>query len=278
MNFEPIKRDSIWLTRLALTAFAVLFLPMGPRFVVGIGAEAGQDNNTAAVEITKTPYPQIIKTSPKRGATSVDPALKEITVTFDRDMSQGMSWTGGPPLFPPSDESRQAHWSDARTCVLPVKLKKGAFYRVGINSTSYQNFRASDDVPVPASAIFFTTEGATDDVKRRVQAPRIVSLKPENGAQDVDPETSVLRVTFDMPMGEGMSWTGGGPSFPNSSPDGKKGTWSTDGKTCLLPVLLESGHDYEIGLNSLHHINFQSKWGVPLEPVVYRFRTRGETE
>jgi hypothetical protein len=91
---------------------------------------------------------------------------------------------------------------------------------------------------------------------------------------DVDPETKALRVTFDMPMEGGMSWTGGGPHFP-SGPDGKKASWSKDAKTCTLPVVLESGHDYELGLNSLSHINFQSKWGVPLAPVVYRFGTRG---
>ena len=33
------------------------------------------------------------------------------------------------------------------------------------------------------------------------------------------------------------------------------------------------GRDYEIGINSPSHINFQSQWGVPLAPVVYRFRT-----
>ncbi len=71
-----------------------------------------------------------------------------------------------------------------------------------------------------------------------------------------------------------MSWTGGGPGFPKDSPDGKKPSWSKDGRTCTLPVLLDPGHGYELGLNSLKHINFQSKWGMPLEPTVYKFRTR----
>ena len=44
-------------------------------------------------------------------------------------------------------------------------------------------------------------------------------------------------------------------------------------KPVPFPVLLEAGHDYQIGLNSLNDINFQSKWGVSLEPVVYEFRT-----
>ena len=35
--------------------------------------------------------PQIVSCSPARGASDVDPALKEITVTFDQDMGGGMS-------------------------------------------------------------------------------------------------------------------------------------------------------------------------------------------
>ena len=31
-----------------------------------------------------------------------------------------------------------------------------------------------------------------------------------------------------------------------------------------------------MGLNSLNHKNFASKWGVPLEPLRYEFRTTGE--
>ena len=68
------------------------------------------------------------------------PRSTEITVTFDQEMGGGMSWTGGGPEFPPSPEGQKAQWRDKRTCVLPVKLEAGHFYRVGINSTSYQNF------------------------------------------------------------------------------------------------------------------------------------------
>lgn len=278
MNYQPIQREFIWPGRLAVAAFAILFLPMAPPLVSPQTAEAGQQDTAAAAdEVVKPPFPRIVKSAPKRGATGVDPGLKEIAVTFDRDMGRGMSWTGGPPDFPPVDETRQARWIDARTCVLPVKLKSGAYYRVGINSMSHQNFAAGDGTPVPPTAIYFTTKGATEAVERRARAPKIVKITPDNGALDVDPATSALRVTFDMPMGGGMSWTGGGPDFPNLA-DGKKAAWSKDERTCTLPVALEPDHDYELGLNSASHINFQSKWGVPLEPVVYKFHTRGDKE
>jgi hypothetical protein len=114
--------------------------------------------------------------------------------------------------------------------------------------------------------------GATDEVEAQNRVPEVVRLEPEDGATDVDPKTSELRVTFNTPMGTGMSWTGGGPSFPKI-PEGKKPSWSKDGLTCTLPVALKPGHAYQLGLNSPSHKNFQSKSGVPLKPVVYKFRT-----
>ncbi len=183
-----------------------------------------------------------------------------------------MSWTGGPPEFPPIDESRKPNWKDARTCVLPVNLESGKFYRVGINSTSHQNFRAADGATAAPTAIYFATKDAAPEVENQARIPEVASMEPKNGAMDVDPQTTELRVTFNMPMGEGMSWTGGGTAFPKIAA-GKKPSWSKDGLMCTLPVTLEPGHDYELGINSKSHNNFQSKAGVPLKPMTYKFRT-----
>lgn len=219
----------------------------------------------------RTPYPRIVKTVPEAGATDVEPGQKNITITFDRDMGKGMSWTGN-DWMPGAQQQQTARWINARTCVLPVVLESGNYYRVGINSTSFQNFRSAggNGVPVPPTAVWFATKGATDEVKARVKVPQIAAIVPENGAKDVDPATAELRVTFDVPMGAGMSWTGGGPKMPRA----RDPVWSEDDRTCTLPVALEPGRDYELGINSLSASNFQSRWGVPLEPVVYKFRTR----
>lgn len=217
--------------------------------------------------------PQIVSTTPKPGAVDVDPNLSELTITFDRDMGGGFSWTGGGPEFPPGVEGKKAFWRDKRTCVMPVKLQAGKYYRVGINSTSFQNFRSADGVPVRPSAIYFTTQGASEDLKRRALKPAIVGLEPKNGATDVDPNLKEIRVTFNVPMGGGFSWTGGGPQFP-TIPEGKKPSWSEDQKTCVLPVELKPGWEYHLGLNSPSHKNFQSAGGVPLDPVNYTFKTR----
>ena len=46
-------------------------------------------------------HPQVVNMNPSPGSASVDPNLKYIEVTFDRDMGAGMSWTGGGEIFPP---------------------------------------------------------------------------------------------------------------------------------------------------------------------------------
>ncbi len=229
--------------------------------------------STPAEPLDLSAPPRVVSTTPSVGATDVDPKLQEITVTFDRDMGAGMSWTGGGSEFPRVPSGQQAHWKDPRTCVLPVKLDPGHYYRVGINSTSHRNFESVQRVAAQPSAIYFTTTGATQSLMDRTAKPQIVSLNPPNGARDVDPNLQELRVTFNVPMGAGMSWTGGGAQFP-AGIEGSQPQWTNGGKTCVLPVRLEPAHEYRLGLNSPSHKNFQSAAGVPLDAVVYTFKTR----
>jgi Bacterial Ig-like domain len=219
--------------------------------------------------------PQIASSEPARGAKDVDPGLKEITVTFDQDMDGGMSWTGGGPQFPKIPEGKKGYWRDKRTCVLPVKLQPGHSYRVGINSQSYRNFRSTAGVPAMTASIWFSTSGTAAPSDTGSQPPRIVSMSPANGATEVSPSVKELRVTFNVAMGEGCSWTGSGPQFP-TIPEGKKPSWTEDHKSCVLPVELKPNSQYRLGLNSQSFHNFQSADGVPLVPVVYTFKTSGQ--
>ena len=250
-------------TSVAAAMFGALAL------VTNVEGAAGPD--TAQ---TKTDgVPRIVSTLPKIGETEVSPTLTEITVTFDRDMDKGFSWTGSGPEYPPLQDGKKPQWRDPRTCVLPVKLAAAHYYRVGINSLSYQNFRSAEGEPARPSAIYFTTQGASDDLKRKATKPTIIGLEPKNGTKDVDPGLKELRVTFSVPMAEGFSWTGGGPQFPTIQ-EGKKPYWTDDHKTCVLPVELKTGCEYHLGLNSPSHKNFQSTGGVALEPIHYTFSTR----
>ena len=234
-----------------------------------------EDKATADAEADKPDQPKIVSTSPAVGATDVDPALTEITVTFDRDMGRGMSWTGGGPGFPAIPDGAKAKWRNKRTCVLPVKLEAGHLYRVGINSTSYSNFRNTAGMAALPSAIYFTTQGARAEIKAKVVPPKAVSFDPPNGAQDVNPSLTELRVTFNVPMGGGCSWctvSDDGADYPGEV-EGKHAHWTPDKKTGVLPVKLKPGMTYRISLNAPEFKNFQNDFGVPLEPVTYTFKT-----
>lgn len=255
-NHPPLRSLSVWLcASVALAAFT--------------GAQPGGITSARAQGA-----PRIVSSSPKPGATDVDPGLAEITVTFDQDMEGGMSWTGGGPEFPPSAPGKRAEWRDKRTCVMPVKLVAGHRYRVGINSQSYRNFRSVAGVSANPTAIVFTTTGATEDQKAGTLPPKIVSMNPANGAQDVSPAITMLSVTFNVPMAEGFSWTSGPDSPP--VPEGRRPYWTKDHKTCVLPVTLKPEASYRLGLNSVSFKNFSSAAGVPLEPVVYTFKTAAQ--
>jgi hypothetical protein len=232
-------------------------------------------NPPDAVSETPGGAPRIVATSPKIGAGKVDPMVKDIAVTFDQDMGRGMSWTGGGPDFPKIPDGLRAKWRDKRTCVLPVLLEQGHYYRVGINSTSYQNFRSAAGVPADPAAIYFTTRGAGEELQAKARAPKLVSCDPPNGAQDVSVSVTELRVTFDVPMGGGMSWCSVDDDdryFPKGR-EGAHAYWTEDKKTCVLPASLKPGMTYRISLNAPEYKNFQSDGGVPLEPVSYTFKT-----
>ena len=227
---------------------------------------------TPVTNTTAEEPPRIVALAPVAGATDVDPATSEIVVTFDRDMARGFSWTGGGPDYPPIAGGQKPQWRDSRTAVLPVKLEPGHYYRVGINSKSHKNFRSAAGVPALPSAIYFTTRGADNDVTARIQKPVILEIIPTNGADGVDSRTTELRVTFSLPMAAGFSWTGSGPDYP-AMPENERPHWTEDRRTCILPVRLEPNRQYRLGLNSPSHKNFQSADGVPLDPVIFTFRT-----
>lgn len=70
--------------------------------------------------------------------------------------------------------------------MLPVRLEKASFYRVGINSSDYQNFKSADGEPADPAAIYFSTIGASKDLIKKAETPEIVSMTPANGDEAVD--------------------------------------------------------------------------------------------
>jgi RNA polymerase sigma-70 factor (ECF subfamily) len=91
----------------------------------------------------ETMPPSVIKTVPQAGDTNVDSSLKEISVTFSKDMMTNSQWSWlqyTPETFPQIDKNN-IRYLDKRTCVLPVKLKPGKTYVIWINTQQYNYFK-----------------------------------------------------------------------------------------------------------------------------------------
>lgn len=119
-------------------------------------------------------------------------------------------------------------------------------------------------------------EAASATSRSTVQAaPSIASSSPAIGAREVDPATTEIRVTFDQDMhSSGYSWTGDGKLYPEVT-----GRPRWDGRrSCVLPVDLEPGRAYRVGINSSSHRNFRSVGGTPAASQVIWFTTQGASE
>ncbi len=105
------------------------------------------------------------------------------------------------------------------------------------------------------------------------ERPRVVETFPADGATDVDPATSEIRVTFDKEMADrNWSWVQSSPaSFPKSAGDVH---YLADMKTCVMPVELEPGTKYVIWFNRAQYLNFKDPEGRPAEPHLLTFTTR----
>jgi len=243
-----------------ILAMAALLIPMGPWTVMKAAENENVDDSSA---------PKVVKTIPMIGAKEVDPAATEIRVVFDRPMQKGFSWTGGGDVFP--EIVGKPKWVDSKTCVLTVKLVPSKYYRLGINSSSFKNFRGENGQAAELNAIYFVTKGADETTLAKLTKPNIVKQIPAPGATDVDPTLTEISVVFDTKMGAGFSWVKVNGLFPETN---GTASWSDDAKTSSIPVKLQPATTYRFGLNSVYHNNFQSASGIPIVPVVWEFTTK----
>ena len=113
-----------------------------------------------AKEITvKSMPPSVIKTVTQAGDTDVDPALKEISVTFSKDMKTNRMWAVcqiSKETYPKT--AGQIHYlSDQRTCVVPVSLEPEKTYVLWFNRGQFNSFRDTENNPaVPYQLVFKT--------------------------------------------------------------------------------------------------------------------------
>ncbi len=104
--------------------------------------------------------------------------------------------------------------------------------------------------------------------------PVVLSVVPKVGAVDVDPDVKEIRVTFSKKMTDkSWSWPTGNKY---AAPKVEGGTihFERDGRTCVMPVKLEPGKTYVVGVNSERFHGFQDTQGHPALPYLIVFRTK----
>jgi Bacterial Ig-like domain len=103
--------------------------------------------------------PAVIKTYPVAGDTSVSPSVKEIRVTFSKDMMTKEQWSWvifSKDTFPKI--SGKVKFIDKRTCVAPVKLESGKTYAIWFNHNKYDNFKDVQNHPAIPYLLVFQTK------------------------------------------------------------------------------------------------------------------------
>jgi hypothetical protein len=105
------------------------------------------------------------------------------------------------------------------------------------------------------------------------KAPVAIKTNPQAFANDVESTLKEITVTFDQQMMDrSMSWTGGGETYPKTT---GQPSYDQSRTTCTLPVALEAGMVYWVGINNASYQNFKNANGVPAKQYVILFATRG---
>lgn len=134
----------------------VMMILLVVMFAMNVGIVQAENN----ISVNTMP-PVVVKTLPQAGDTSVDPSIKEIRVTFSKDMmTQEMwSWVIVSKESFPQIVGDVGYLNDSRTCVAPVKLEAGKTYAIWFNSMKYNAFRDKNNNPaVPYLLVFQTRE------------------------------------------------------------------------------------------------------------------------
>lgn len=115
--------------------------------------------------------------------------------------------------------------------------------------------------------------GSAMEVRVKNMPPSVISTSPVSGDVTVAPDTVEIRVKFSKQMMTEEMYSFvmvSKESFPETS---GKPSWSSDGRTCTLPVKLKPGKAYAIWINSGKHNAFRDTSGNPAIPYLLVFET-----
>jgi len=217
--------------------------------------------------------PAIVESSPKFWQTNVAPTLKQVSITFDREMRYGFSsWLGVSSILPTS-ELQSTYAPDARTFNLNVSVEPAKVYVFALNEkqVSGVGFQTKRGVPLAPHFLVFQTAGTP---KPEDAPPVVVRSSPTNSEQQVDPaRTKAIVLTFDRPMQAGKQ---GLHLFENNNVIDLSKTrfaYSPDGRTFTLYYDFKASTQYRVALNNVNDVGFASVSRIPLWPVQITFAT-----
>lgn len=121
--------------------------------------------------------PKVVKAVPDHGDTDVDPALTQITIEFDQDMTpDSFSVCGGGPTFP--EVVDKPVWKWPRTFVINVRLQPDHGYDLSINCSGAVNFRNAAGESAAIYPISFHTRAATvRETKRLTSKDNVAAIE-----------------------------------------------------------------------------------------------------
>ena len=108
----------------------------------------------------QTMPPSVIRTVPQAGDTAVDPALKEIRVTFSKDMmDQSWTWSTAWKDTDATIIAKPHYDANHRTCILKVKLEPNKTYGYWLNSQKFHGFQDAQGHSAVPYLLVFQTRG-----------------------------------------------------------------------------------------------------------------------
>jgi len=104
--------------------------------------------------------PVVVETQPISGTRDVEPGETEIRLRFSKEMmDKSWSWSTAWENSTPDFIGQPHYESDARTCVVKVKLEPGRTYAFWLNSDEFKNFTDLAGQPAIPYLLIFQTKG-----------------------------------------------------------------------------------------------------------------------
>lgn len=219
--------------------------------------------------------PKLLCCNPIDQAREVPGNLRGMIFVFDRPMAQDshsftLAESGDFPAL-----AGEPEWMNEVVLVLPIKdIQPGKTYAVRLNGPRHQGFKSAEGLPLAPVTVSFSTAPAG-------ARPRAVvgGSEPNVGATGIDPRLDRLVIHFSREVKAGrMSLVriAGTEVLGYRKDDPPR---FIDPKTLVIPVTLEAGKTYGVGVNSLKHEGFvAADDDSPVLPFQLVFSTAGAAD